>query len=228
MNPSTALAITKPEPLISIGSVRQAREQRATTLADHFVKFISEHIDLLVQVRQDFIDKDKNEAIMGRKTWTEYCASVLHYSESHIRNLIAGRVTDAAKHNGTQNRKPRVLVLPPPSSVKVPPELEKNNPGLAEQIKRGEVVPRDTSYLNEPNEPNLNGDYFRHLGGLLDGVFKGQIQEKLDVLCGLPKSKITPKIKKDAQAMEKNLRDLIADAQKYVRKIRRVSKARVA
>ena len=33
------------------------REERAQTLVTLFVKFIDEHIDLLVQVRQDFFDK---------------------------------------------------------------------------------------------------------------------------------------------------------------------------
>jgi hypothetical protein len=78
------------QPLISSGS-RADREARAKTLATLFVKFLGDHVDLLVQVRQDFLGKPKGETIMDCHTWGQYCANVLHYSESHIRSLIAER-----------------------------------------------------------------------------------------------------------------------------------------
>src|SRR5208283_675936 len=137
------------------------------SLAVAFTKFISEHTDLLVQVRQDFLDKQKHEQIMGCKTWTEYCVGVLHYSESHINSLIRGRNPAAAKHDGSKNRtyppKPTAVTAVAP----LPAGLKKHNPALAEKIDSGAVIPRDTHYLNEEkSEVNLTGDYFRHLGHL--------------------------------------------------------------
>jgi len=63
------------------------------------------HKALLAQVRQDFFDKTANEKILGCRTWKEYCKNVLHYSDSHMRNLIAGQNPATAKHDGTANRK---------------------------------------------------------------------------------------------------------------------------
>src|SRR5947209_1010675 len=91
------------EPLILRGS-HADREARARTLVILFVKFLSDHVDLLVQVRQDFLDKPNAEAIMGCKTFGEYCKNVLHYSESHIRRLIAGKNPATAIFNGSKNR----------------------------------------------------------------------------------------------------------------------------
>ena len=222
-----------PQPLKMSGSDRKAREDRAQLLADHFTKFIGEHVELLVQVREDFFAKPKDEAIMGCKTFTEYCVGVLHYSESHIRKLIAGRNPASAKHDGTANRKPSVLKIVPtpvPPAQEPPPELTKHNPVLADKIRNGAVTIRESKDIREPEDHdiNLNGDYFRHLGHLLDGVFKGQIKEKLDVLCNLPKTKVTPKIKRDAEAMVEILEDLQDNANKYICKLKKISNARVA
>jgi hypothetical protein len=223
-SPPTALAIIPAEPLVISGSSKKAREERARSLAGSFVKFINDHLDLLVQVRKDFLSKDAHETIMGCKTWTEYCVGVLYYSESRIRSLIAGKIPELAKFNGTANRKPIALVPAP-----IPPKdlagLEENNPTLATKIRDGAVTVRDTRPYE--HEPKLGGDYFRHLGHLLDGIFKGQINEKLDVLCRLPISKVTPKIKQDAKAMIDILQDVSVSAEKYIAKLKKLSKARV-
>jgi hypothetical protein len=91
------------QPLISSGS-HQDREARAQTLATLFVKFLSDHVDLVVQVRHDFLNKPAAEKVMGCSTWGEYCKNVLHYSESHIRNLIAGRNPATKIFDGSKNR----------------------------------------------------------------------------------------------------------------------------
>lgn len=216
------------EPRKMSGSELQTREQRAKALAGAFVKFIGEYTELLAQVRQDFLDKKKHESIMGCKTWTEYCVGVLHYSESHIAKLLAGRNPAAAKHDGSKNR---VYPQPKPAAkpTVVPPALTKHNPELAAKIHNGAVVPRDTSYLNDDKvEVNLTGDYFRHLGHLLDGVFKGQIKEKLDAVCALPPSKITPKIQQDVKEISAILQDVSVAAEKYITKLKKISHARVA
>jgi hypothetical protein len=92
------------EPLKMSGS-HADRESRAQTLVTLFVKFLSDHIDLLVQVRQDFLDKETDATIMGCKTFGEYCKNVLHYSESHIRRLLAGRNPATATFNGQPQKK---------------------------------------------------------------------------------------------------------------------------
>src|SRR6266566_10084479 len=85
------VALIKQEPLKMSGSTSADREARAQTLVTLFVKFLGDHVDLLVQVRQDFLDKPKAETILGCQSFGEYCKNVLHYSESHIRRLIADR-----------------------------------------------------------------------------------------------------------------------------------------
>jgi hypothetical protein len=92
------------QPLILRGS-HAGREARAEKLVKLFVKFISDNLDLLVQVREDFLTKPRNELIMGCSTFTQYCENVLHYSEGHIRRLIAGRNPATAIHDGSKNRK---------------------------------------------------------------------------------------------------------------------------
>lgn len=92
------------QPRILRGSHAE-REARAEKLVTLFVKFISDNIDLLVQVREDFFAKPATETIMGCSTFTQYCRTVLHYSESYIRRLIAGRNPATAIHDGSKNRK---------------------------------------------------------------------------------------------------------------------------
>jgi hypothetical protein len=93
------------QPLILRGSVHEDREARAQHLANLFV---GEMVPLLVQVRQDFLDKGRDELIYNCRTFTEYCNRVLRYSESHIRRLIAGH-NPAKKFDGSRNRKPEVM-----------------------------------------------------------------------------------------------------------------------
>lgn len=92
--------ITRSEPHILRGS-HADREARAQHLANLFV---GEMIPLLVQVRQDFLDKDREELIFNCRTFTQYCTQVLRYSEAHIRRLIAGH-NPAKKFDGSGNRK---------------------------------------------------------------------------------------------------------------------------
>jgi hypothetical protein len=98
------MAIVRSEPRILSGSTHADREARAQRLADNFVKFISEAVPLLIQVRQDFLDKDRDRVIHNCRTFTEYCTSVLRYSESHIRRLIAGHNPATKKFDGSKNR----------------------------------------------------------------------------------------------------------------------------
>jgi hypothetical protein len=48
------------------------------------------------------------------------------------------------------------------------------------------------------------------------------------VVCNLPKTKVTPKIKRDAEAMVEILEDLQDNANKYISKLKKISNARVA
>lgn len=97
--------IVRQEPLKISGSTSADREARAQQLANLFV---GEMIPLLVKVRQDFLDKPKDELIYNCRTFTEYCIQVLRYSESHIRRLIAGHNPATKKFDGSKNRKPEL------------------------------------------------------------------------------------------------------------------------
>jgi hypothetical protein len=90
------------EPHIICGSQAE-REERGQRLAK---LFIGEMIPLLVQVRQDFWDKGRDETICGVKTFTEYCTGILRYSEGYIRRLIQGQNPASKKHDGSDHRKP--------------------------------------------------------------------------------------------------------------------------
>ena len=102
---ATELTLRNREPLNLRGSVHADREARAQQLANLFV---GEMVPLLIRVRQDFLDKERDELIYNCRTFTEYCTRVLRYSESHIRRLIAGH-NPAKKFDGSRNRKPEVM-----------------------------------------------------------------------------------------------------------------------
>ena len=102
---SLNMTITRRQPLILRGSTPADREARAQQLANLFV---GEMVPLLVQVRQDFLDKDKDDLIYNCRTFTEYCTRILRYSESHIRRLIAGHNPATKKFDGSMNRKPEL------------------------------------------------------------------------------------------------------------------------
>jgi hypothetical protein len=65
------------------------RDQRAARLRDMFKDFMVQSFALLGQVRQDFLDKGKDETILDCYTWSAYCQNVLGISESHVRNMLA-------------------------------------------------------------------------------------------------------------------------------------------
>lgn len=141
-------AIVKAEPLKISGSTHQDREARAQTLAHAFanacVKFIGDHVERIIQVRQDFLDKGKDKTICGVKTFEEYCEGVLHYSASHIRSLIAGRNPATKKHDGSKNRKPK---------AKASPKTAESRPGVpADEAQEPE--PSTTQPEPEP-EPTI-------------------------------------------------------------------------
>jgi hypothetical protein len=70
----SAIALIEQEPLKISGSTSADREARAQQLANLFV---GEMLALLVQVRQDFLDKPKHELVYNCQTFTEYCVRVL-------------------------------------------------------------------------------------------------------------------------------------------------------
>jgi hypothetical protein len=80
-------AIMTAEPLIF--QRLDLRDERAAQLRDKFKDFMVQSFALLGQVRQDFLDKGKDETILGCSTWRAYCQNVLGYSESHVRNMLA-------------------------------------------------------------------------------------------------------------------------------------------
>ncbi|MGB2589012.1 MAG: Druantia anti-phage system protein DruA [Candidatus Acidiferrum sp.] len=114
-------AIVKPEPLKISGS-QVAREARAQAFANKAVgavrTFITDHIDELVQIRQDFWDirKDKSKLICGVHGFEDYIEGVLHFSASYIRSLLPKGDNPASIHDGSKQRKANARVtLPKPN-----------------------------------------------------------------------------------------------------------------
>ncbi len=115
---TTALATVAPTEREIISRSPQAREQRGQRLANQFVKFIGEMVPLLVQVRQDFMEKPADETICGVTTFEAYCTEVLRYSRRRIQQLIQGSNPASDKHDGSANRQPKPPVQPEtPASV---------------------------------------------------------------------------------------------------------------
>jgi hypothetical protein len=113
-------AIMKPEPL-KIGGSHADRETRAQAFANKAVgavrTFITDHIEELVQIRQDFWDirKDKSKLICGVHGFEDYIEGVLHFSASYIRSLLPKGENPASIHDGSKQRKARTrATLPKP------------------------------------------------------------------------------------------------------------------
>jgi hypothetical protein len=109
----------KSAPDIMSGSARD-REQRGQTLAAKFVnglgkivvKFIGELETEIVEVRQDFKVKPKDELICGVATFTQYCEGVLGYSLRHIERILEGHnpsLSDAENANARHRKAKREL-----------------------------------------------------------------------------------------------------------------------
>jgi hypothetical protein len=97
-----------------------AREAHGRALADKFVhgvakiavKFIRELEPEIREVRQDFLDKPKNELICGVRTFTEYCDTVLGYSIRHIDRVLEGHnpfLSDGENEEARQRKAKREL-----------------------------------------------------------------------------------------------------------------------
>jgi hypothetical protein len=87
MKDSTVIDVVRNEPLKN--QRLDPRDERATRLRDMVRDFVTQSFALLSDVRQDFLDKGRDEKILDCSTWKEYCEKVLGYSESHIRNMMA-------------------------------------------------------------------------------------------------------------------------------------------
>jgi hypothetical protein len=110
--------------------------------------------------------------------------------------------------------------------------LKKNQPDLYDKVRKGVITLRDTTKLTSPKKKSpadtVKHDFFRHLGHLLDGVFKGTIKERLDTLLKLKPSEMTPATAKSLKEITTVLNDMSKQANEYARKIETISKAKVA
>lgn len=64
-------------------------DQRAARLRDVFKENDAKSFALLIPVRKDFAHKKRGELILGCSTWAGHCKTVLGYSPSHIRAMLA-------------------------------------------------------------------------------------------------------------------------------------------
>ena len=123
----------------------------------------------------------------------------------------------------------------PESKLRRAQKLKKYQPQLYEKVLRGELTLRDVvtefPHRRKKAEEPINHDHFRHLGHLLDCIFKGTLKARLDYLVRLKAKDMTPTMAKNVQEIISILADLSRRADSYasgLEKILRSTKKRKA
>jgi ParB-like chromosome segregation protein Spo0J len=117
----------------------------------------------------------------------------------------------------------------PVSKIRRAQQLKDHQPALYDKVRSGVLKLRDTSkLLRKTPKPKQNSDFFRHLGHLLDGVFKGQLKTKLDEACKMKGSDLSDVQRKGLETAADILEEISEQANQYRDKIKKVCKARVA
>ena len=105
-------------------------------------------------------------------------------------------------------------------------QLKKYQPELYEKVLSGELTLRDVvkefPHRRKKTEVAKNHDFFRHLGNLLDGVFKGTLKEKLDDLVRIKPKEITPATGKNILEIISILADVSRHADGYASKFKAI------
>jgi len=103
-------------------------------------------------------------------------------------------------------------------------KLKKYQPELYEKVLRGELTLREVvkefPSWRKKREATQNHDFFRHLGHLLDRIFKGVLKDKLDALVHLKPNDITPATKKSLQEIISILADVSRHSDGYASKLK--------
>jgi ParB-like chromosome segregation protein Spo0J len=105
-------------------------------------------------------------------------------------------------------------------------KLKRYRPELYEKVLRGELTLRDGvkefPQRRKKTEVAKNHDFFRHLGNLLDSVFKGALKEKLDDLVRIEPKEITPATGKNILEIISILADVSRHADGYASKLKAI------
>jgi ParB-like chromosome segregation protein Spo0J len=107
----------------------------------------------------------------------------------------------------------------PESKLRRAQKLKKYQPQLYEKVLRGELTLRDVvkefpDWRKKAERPR-NHDHFRHLGHLLDRVFKGTLKARLDYLVRLKPKDMTPTMERNVQEIISILADVSRRADGY-------------
>ncbi len=116
----------------------------------------------------------------------------------------------------------------PESKIQRAQQLKKHQPELYEKVRNGILKMRDTSDLlpKRKQKIEVKNDFYRHLGHLLDGTFKGTIKDRLEAL--LAKKDLTQRDIKSIREIADILDSVSEKAFEYAAALRKVCKARVA
>lgn len=114
----------------------------------------------------------------------------------------------------------------PESKLRQAQRLKKYQPAVYEKVRTGELTLRNAAKelgagRKKARVPQ-NHDYFRHLGHLLDGVFKGALKEKLDTVVHLNQKDLTPATRKSLQELISILADVSKHADGYATKFKAI------
>ena len=105
--------------------------------------------------------------------------------------------------------------------------LKKYQPELHEKVRNGTLKMRDTSSLLKKSKSKkpieIKHDFYRHLGHLLDGTFKGTIKDRLDTM--ILSHPHTPKEAKAWLEIADVLETVAKAADEYAHTLRRTCKA---
>jgi flagellin-specific chaperone FliS len=105
-------------------------------------------------------------------------------------------------------------------------KLKKYQPELYGKVLSGELTLREVvkefPYSRKKTEVAKNHDFFRHLGNLLDGVFKGTLKKKLDHLVRIKPKEITPAAEKNILEIISILADVSRHADGYASKLEKI------
>jgi len=114
----------------------------------------------------------------------------------------------------------------PESKLRRAQKLKKYQPQLYEKVLRGELTLRDVVKgfpdWRKKAEDLRNHDHFRHLGNLLDGVFKGTLKARLDYLVRLKPKDMTSTMERNIQEIILILADVSRRADRYASRLEKI------
>jgi hypothetical protein len=107
--------------------------------------------------------------------------------------------------------------------------LKINRPDLYEKVLSGELTLRNASQKSAEGHKTgtrKDQDYFCRIGRTLDGIFKGALKEKLEVLAHLKQENFTPVAEKGLRQITETLHEVSEHADGYATKFKAILQTR--